>query len=403
MAMTKFATYDDDYATLGQVKAIVTNDMTIMEGVVKTLPKTYSTQPQVPYHTGDTYTLDGKSYTCITTRTTGSFTQSDWIEAVPANKIIAYANASGETERISKTKLDADIITTQNLSAQTISCNQLSGGAINGQTITGCNINALNFLFGSNTSTGFLTMGNVTSHPWCSGLNVWGGNGIQFWNGTTIDGVGSPLGYILTDGNMTINSNGNILLRPNGWSYGFTFSSRDDVELTCNSSNAICFQDNQTKYTWGGGKLFYDYNGNGTDPTSTNDEVATTGSISGKAYKKDIIKLTAQEERDLSLFFSHIPVSKFTYKYGTKAGEEKIGFILEDIEKINNPYTKYFPIGCEMRYDTGNDLSIKKTAKTDKKVRALYYDTKDVVSMLVAGLSIAHKRINELEEKLNEK
>lgn len=265
-------------------------------------------------------------------------------------------------------------------------------------------INATNFQFGTNNTTGFMSMGVVSTHPWISGINVFAANGINFYSGTDKNWVGERRAYILADANngiMELGSNSSIIFKPYNTTKGLYLGYQDAVELNFDSESAICFQNKQGRTVDGGGRMFYDSEGNGINPTSTQNEVATLGSISGRAYKKDITKLNNDDLNKLSNFFSNIPVARFKFKYGVKKDEEKIGFILEDIRDLKDEYKKYFPIKGETRYDTGDMLSTVRQNDTDTEVEALYYDNSDLISLLTAGLIAAHKKIERLEGKSN--
>lgn len=68
--------YDEDVVNLGYLKKVINNETS--QGGTITISRHYSSKPSPPYHAGDTWTEENKTYTCINTRLIGVYTESDW-------------------------------------------------------------------------------------------------------------------------------------------------------------------------------------------------------------------------------------------------------------------------------------------------------------------------------------
>lgn len=69
--------YDEDLVNKAYLDKVLGNTTEIIENDIN-MVKNYGTQPQPPYHKGDTYTDDNKLYVCIQSREVGIYESTDW-------------------------------------------------------------------------------------------------------------------------------------------------------------------------------------------------------------------------------------------------------------------------------------------------------------------------------------
>jgi len=420
VSMIKFGTYDNDYATVGQVKSLITGDSSIMEGVNYTLPKSYGTQPQVPYHAGDIYTLDGKSYTCITTRTTGSFTQSDWSEAVPANKIIAYTNASSETERIGKTRLDADLVTTDQLTAHRVDADHINAGTFEGFTIKGSSITG-NTIFCGGSGGGnfeyyngyqFFSIGKYSNNCWASAYTsaMGDGNGYYIYSGTNNNSPGDTRHWrtssngsrILTESlnglNYNIQSANHIHLHGSGYT---AITAGSNPSYGSNNGSIYLYSGAHITLHAGSSDSYYVYIGHGSGGNSR--AAVDSNGPSSRCLKKDIIKYTPNEYDDALALLKDIDIYNYHYKYkNLHPKKDQFGFIIDDL--LDNPLAEkffYFKDEQVKEKDGIIDYLIEDGEKPNLEFKR--YDEETLIKYLLVCSKALQNKIDELEAKLNEK
>lgn len=88
--------YDEDAVNLGYLKKVISDTEDNIEKEYQNVSKHYGSKPQPPYNKGDTWIDEDIVYTCINSRSIGTYQDSDWVTESGAKK---------EAERKSKTFL----------------------------------------------------------------------------------------------------------------------------------------------------------------------------------------------------------------------------------------------------------------------------------------------------------
>lgn len=78
--------YDEDLVNLGYLNKAIDNSEEKTDKKYADLSKNYANKPQPPYKKGDTWIDGDVVYTCITSRSIGTFVESDWVTESGAKK-----------------------------------------------------------------------------------------------------------------------------------------------------------------------------------------------------------------------------------------------------------------------------------------------------------------------------
>lgn len=81
----KFPKYDNDLVTLGYLNDKLKQEEEKTSSKINSINKNWGSQPQPPYHKGDTWIDNDKIYRCIKDRNIGSFSIDDWTIVIDSN------------------------------------------------------------------------------------------------------------------------------------------------------------------------------------------------------------------------------------------------------------------------------------------------------------------------------
>ena len=200
---------------------------------------------------------------------------------------------------------------------------------------------------------GWLRIGEDTTHPDVSGLNVTGENGVNIKglgmnsDGSTFylyGGIWTPYitvtsganfqGETVHTGNFKVNNitpGGNLNLRTGGASGS---ASNQGILLRT-----------------GGGHITLDATKSGANSSYgvyaqgfslSNGAVKTTqGEASSRNTKTNIEKFTSQDYQDALTLLKHVDIYSYDYIYNLYRNEHQYGFIIDEIEQLDN-YNKFF-------------------------------------------------------------
>lgn len=293
---------------------------------------------------------------------------------------VENANIKGT---ISTSKLDSDVITTNNFSAQEINADKITSGTLSADYIDGGTINASSInlsgvsLSPSYSSIGGLSIanGNISN----SRLGIDGSDGIiKVFNssgGSMILSNAARLSATAGIG-LTSNSNGNVSAP--SVNLDLKACSGATAYLACMGTAAGTTEKSACECADGVLKLR-------STGTIYANGVAIGGS-SSRATKKNIKDLSQEKKTELYNLVKNIPLKEYDYKvqYGK---EENYGFIIEDIEdtKLN---TLLHVVQNEQNED------IKNYSSEDLTRLELV-----VIQELMKKIETLENRIKELEEK----
>lgn len=374
--------------------------------------------------------------------TTGSIT-ADKIKANSitsnqvASDIITTTNFSAQqinannitSGTISTSRLSSDVITTTNFSAQEINADKITSGSlsadrINGGTINANNINVTN-INGTNVNrgtisgasiniyngTGFFKMLSGSAyHPYVSALNVAAyanspsasGPGLSFRSSNNRDTTGNQIGYISygsngnaiyhSNGAMNIDSGGNLAIASGGYIALRTGGSSSDaiyvwnkIDLNASGSSSVWAKGNNLA----SGKVKTD-----------------NGSASSRIVKENIEEFKNEYDEAYELL-KQIKLYSYDYKYNLYKNKHQFGFIIDDIEKLDN-YNKFFDFQSSVAKVEGNEIDFSsydgytEENKPDDCIVVKKYDSDVLDKYLLTLCKAMQNKIDKLEEKINE-
>jgi len=112
--MAKEKKYDEDLVNLGYLNKTIEEAEEKTDKKYADVSKTYASKPQPPYKKGDTW-IDGDIvYTCITSRSIGTFVESDWVTESGAKKEAEKKNKTFLTQPSNYSVGDMWILQTDN-------------------------------------------------------------------------------------------------------------------------------------------------------------------------------------------------------------------------------------------------------------------------------------------------
>lgn len=329
---------------------------------------------------------------------------------------------------ISTSRLSSDVITTNNFSAQEINADRITSGSlsadrINGGTINANNINVTN-INGTNVNrgtisgasiniyngTGFFKMLSGSAyHPYVSALNVAAyanspsasGPGLSFRSSNNRDTTGNQIGYISygsngnaiyhSNGAMNIDSGGNLAIASGGYIALRTGGSSDDaiyvwnkIDLNASGSSSVWAKGNNLA----SGKVKTD-----------------NGSASSRIVKENIEEFKNEYDEAYELL-KQIKLYSYDYKYNLYKNKHQFGFIIDDIEKLDN-YNKFFDFQSSVAKVEGNEIDFSsydgytEENKPDDCIVVKKYDSDVLDKYLLTLCKAMQNKIDKLEEKIN--
>ena len=332
------------------------------------------------------------------------------------------------TKSITANQVASDIITTTNFSAQEINADKITSGSlsadrINGGTINANNINVTN-INGTNVNRGTISGASIyidngtgflkilkgdSNHPYVSALNIaayaadpsYRGQSISFRNKKDSSDAGNDVGYISygwnggakyhSNGPMNIDSGGNLAIASGGYIALRTGGSSSDaiyvwnkIDLNANGSSSVWAKGNNLA----SGKVKTD-----------------NGSASSRIVKENIEEFKNEYDEAYELL-KQIKLYSYDYKYNLYKNKHQFGFIIDDIEKLDN-YNKFFDFQSSVAKVEGNEIDFSsydgytEENKPDDCIVVKKYDSDVLDKYLLTLCKAMQNKIDKLEEKIN--
>ena len=316
------------------------------------------------------------------------------------------------TGTISAQRLDSKVITTDNFSAQkinadnittgTLSASKISGGSITSSSITLSNIFKAysNGHFEVTNSTGYFVMGpkygNVPNliHPYASGLNIaYGSTGISFRSSSEITSTGSERGYI----HLTSDSN-------RGATYQLNLQAKDGLEMAAEDGASIYMWHKIELGAKGGASVWV----KGNDVSSYARVTTSSGDASSRILKENIKPFESKDYEDAYNLLKNIELSSYDYKYSLYKDKHQYGFIIDDIETLENN-DKFFKFDTLYAKVDGESLDpsimdeegFNKDNLPENCIKYKEYNSDVLDKYMLTCLKALQNKIEVLERKIN--
>lgn len=301
-------------------------------------------------------------------------------------------------------------LVTSGINASNITAGSLSAGYISGGTISASNINLnggtvklrTNGHVEFTNNTGFFTMGPAygsavgVTHPYMSAINLAYGSGVglNFLSSTDITSAGSNVGYIRCAPDNY-----------RGATYQLNIKGDDGVEIA--SPNASIYLWSKIELNAKAANSVWAYGNN----LSSGRVKTTEGDASSRILKENIQEFTKQDYQDAYQLLQDMKLYNYDYKYRMYKDKHQYGFIIDDIEELDNG-NKFFRFDTlHAKIEDGNRLNPSVMDDEDFDVDKLddnyitykEYDADVLDKYMLACLKAMQQKINQLEEKLNGK
>lgn len=301
-------------------------------------------------------------------------------------------------------------LVTKGINASNISAGTLSAGYISGGTISASNINLnggtvklrTNGHVEFTNNTGFFTMGPAygnaagVTHPYMSAINLAYGSGVglNFLSSTDISTAGSNVGYIRCAPDSY-----------RGATYQINIKGNDGVEIA--SPNASIYLWSKIELNAKAANSVWAYGNN----LSSGRVKTTEGDASSRILKENIQEFTKQDYQDAYQLLQDMKLYNYDYKYRMYKDKHQYGFIIDDIEELDNG-NKFFRFDTlHAKIEDGNRLNPSVMDDDDFDINKLddsyitykEYDADVLDKYMLACLKAMQQKINQLEEKLNGK
>ncbi len=336
----------------------------------------------------------------------------------------AITNSKIQDGAVGISKVTQDIITVENISAQNISANQIVSGTISAARISSRSIDAsklnITTLSSISSNLGNITGGSIkiskyfsvesdgktqistdgggffstrkTTHPYMSAINLANGStrGIYFLTGTNQENPGSLKSVIYQGPNNA-----------EGTNYELNIYGAEGVEIASNASiyihSRISLEAIGNSSIWAKG-----HNLNNARIKTDN------GSASSKNVKENIKEFNSTNYTEAYNLLKDIKIYSYDYKYNFYRNKHQYGFIIDEIEKLEN-YNKFFDFEgdvakvnkSELDFSNYEDYTKENMPKGCIYVKKYNSDTFD--KYLLTICKVMQNKIEKLEELLNGK
>lgn len=343
-----------------------------------------------------------------------TFTNSKLAEA--GSTVINGDNIT--TGTINANRLDSKVITTDNFSAQNINADKITAGTLsaaainlgNGKfkvttdgkltstsgTIAGWSI-ASDRLY--TTRNGIYANGEIYMYPTAGGilalndgLRLKAPSGIAIYNSYTSYGGGTSVDdgiNIMADaGNlnlMSYSSTKSVNIRSycspstvtNAGAGGIMLAAANNISLNSVAGNC---------YAKGNGK---------SNALIKTDE----GSASSRSVKENIVEFKQNEYTEALELLEKIKIYNYDYKYKLYSDKHQYGFIIDEIEKLDN---KFFKINKDKAIVDGEeiDFNLDNVKEDSKIIEVKKYDSDVLDKYLLTCIKALQNKIKELEAKI---
>lgn len=349
-------------------------------------------------------------------------------------QILLKINNDTSSTVIKSSKLDVDAIATftngklakagattingANITTGSISCDRLSGGTISGQTISGGTISGATLTTGNyfsvnssgvatlKNNVGFLTLGRSGKHPWISGINVNGVNGIAFTTGTSVSAIGDEVGGIhVESGAMYINANGTVNINHNANGQvggavgicdyslsGHTFTGQGGAKMFANSNCALQPADGYYAYV-------------GSTSVSTN-KISTSGVGPSSLNVKENLEEINTNTEDVYKDIQNLKLYNYDYKYkGITDKQNDFGFIIDYVEELPtlSKYARHYNSKYyvdEDKKELAKIWDVENVDKTKEVLDVKEWDRDSYIKMSMVMIKALQNKIDTLEEEI---
>lgn len=241
-------------------------------------------------------------------------------------------------------------------------------GSISSSTISGSSI-----LGGSIKieKTGFFAFGTGTTHPWASAINVTSLYGINFYNGTNVNNIGSQKGYIDMGG-----SNGALQV----------VSIQTDTVVA----------GYHVKLAAREGEVYASRNGGANYPVST-----SNGNISSLSLKENLEQFNENEYEKAYNLLKKIDLYRFDYKYKISENKNEYGFIIDYIEQ-NEGYNQFLYFKNQKAKVLNNrELDYLVGEEDQNVIDFKKYDEENLCKYMLTVIKAMQIKIENLERRLS--
>jgi hypothetical protein len=313
--------------------------------------------------------------------------------------------------QVNAVAINASSITTGSMSAARITSGTMNAARISGGTISGIaiNINDVFQVFSSGgtritSGSGYLSVGDASSHPWVSALNIastgGGTQGISFRTTNSVGNVGSERGHISmnTSNAMFITSSGTININND---YGGNVGIKNLVVSGNNigDGGGHVYINSRVVLVPASGDYAYV-----NSATSANRIQVNSGGPSSRNIKKNIKELNNQEYQNIYKDIQKLKTHTFQYKYkNIKEYNNDFGFIIDEIEELPtiSKYTRNYDAKAYIR--NNKFVHERQDDKKQQKYKSINYkewDRDSYIKTLLLMIKSMQIKIDELEEKV---
>ena len=238
--------------------------------------------------------------------------------------------------------------------------------------------------------------GNVPNliHPYASGLNIaYGSTGISFRSSSEITSTGSERGYI----HLTSDSN-------RGATYQLNLQAKDGLEMAAEDGASIYMWHKIELGAKGGASVWV----KGNDVSSYARVTTSSGDASSRILKENIKPFESKDYEDAYNLLKNIELSSYDYKYSLYKDKHQYGFIIDDIETLENN-DKFFKFDTLYAKVDGESLDpsimdeegFNKDNLPENCIKYKEYNSDVLDKYMLTCLKALQNKIEVLERKIN--
>ena len=276
----------------------------------------------------------------------------------------------------------------------------INGGTVRGGTIIGGHINGSSVsggILNVGSNGGYIRCGIGYTHPNVSGLNVSGGYGIN------INGVG----FNVSD-NIFKFSNGvqSYDLKSIGgavWCNRITCSHGNPINILSGGASGNASGGGMLLRTGSGHITLDAANGGGNVyaagmGASSSKVLTNSGQASSKNTKKNFIKFNNDKYQKALKILREINIYDYEYKYKLYQNNQKYGFIIDEIEKLDN-YNEFFDFYKEKAL-INKDKTLDFAVTNDYDIEVKKYDSDVLDKYMLTCLKGMQQEIDFLKKEI---
>lgn len=276
-----------------------------------------------------------------------------------------------------------------------VTCNKLyasNSGRIGGWTISPSKLGGDNTYLNPNGECQFYPTGGAIV-GWNNAIRLKGPSGIAIYNSHTAYG-----GSTTIDNGIHIMADlGNLNLMNENSSYGV------NIRAYCSPSTIGNAGQRSIRLAAGANISMYAVSGyvyaQGTGVSS--DKVKTdSGSASSKNVKTNIVEFKDEEYQKALNLLKNIKIYNYDYKYDLYEDRKQYGFILDEIEEVDN---KFFKVSSNKAIVKGEhlDFNLDNKQEKDEIIEVKKYDSDTLDKYLLTCIKGLQNKIEKLEKVIN--